>query len=62
MAAVTIQSKKFDSGDIVTWFRQFECCATVTNWSEDKRLRVLPAFLRGPAATYHNVSVRLVLI
>ena len=54
MAAVTIQPEKFESGDIVTWFRQFECCATANNWSEEKRLRVLPAFLRGPAATYFH--------
>ena len=51
MAASTIQPEKFDSGDIITWFRQFECCATANNWNEEKRLRVLPAFLRGPAAT-----------
>ena len=54
MAASTIQPEKFDSGDIVTWFRQFECCATANNWNEEKRLRVLPAFLRGPAATYFH--------
>ena len=54
MAASTIQPEKFDSGDIVTWFRQFECCATANNSNEEKRLRVLPAFLRGPAATYFH--------
>ena len=27
---------------------------TANNWGEDKRLRVLPAFLRGPAATYFH--------
>ena len=54
MAASTIRHEKFDSGDIVTCFREFECCATTNNWNEEKRLRVLPAFLRGPAATYFH--------
>jgi len=54
MAASTIQPEKFDSGDIVTWFRQFECCATANNWNKEKRLHVLPAFLHGPAATYFH--------
>ena len=55
MAAVAIQpKKKFDSGDIVIRIRQFECCATANNWSEEKRLPVLPVILRGPAATYFH--------
>ena len=54
MAASTIQPLKFYSGDIVTWFCQFECCATANDRNEEKRLRALPAFLHGPAATYFH--------
>ena len=41
MVALTIQPEKFDSGDIVTWFRQCECCATANSWSEKKRFASL---------------------
>ena len=44
----------FDSGDIVSWLRQFEVCATANSWDDAKKLKVLPAFLRGPAATYFH--------
>ena len=54
MANFSIQPEKFDSGDIVSWFRQFECCSTANAWNEEKQLQVLPAFLRGPAAAYFH--------
>ena len=52
--ASSITPEKFESGDIVSWLRQFECCASANNWHENKKLAVLPAFLRGPAATYYH--------
>ena len=52
--ASSITPEKFESGDIVSWLRQFECCASANNWHEKKKLAVLPAFLRGPAATYYH--------
>ena len=54
MANFSVQPEKFDSGDIVSWFRQFECCSTANAWNEEKQLQVLPAFLRGPAAAYFH--------
>ena len=54
MATFTVHPEKFDFGDIVSWFRQFECCSNANNWNEERQLQVLPAFLRGPAATYFH--------
>lgn len=53
MATSSINPEKFETGDIVSWLRQFECCANANSWNEDKKLKVLPAFLRGPAAAYY---------
>ena len=50
----SIVPEKFDSGDIASWLRQFEVCATANSWDADKKLKVMPAFLRGPAATYFH--------
>ena len=52
--ASSITPEKFESGDIVSWLRQFECCASANNWNDNKKLAVLPALLRGPAATYYH--------
>ena len=51
--ATSITPEKFESGDISSWLRQFEVCATANSWDNDKKLKVLPAFLRGPAATHY---------
>eukprot|EP00794_Sanderia_malayensis_P005083 gene5083-biopygen4144 len=50
----TILPEKFDSGDFVNWVRQFNVCAAANTWNAAKKLAVLPAFLRGPAATYYH--------
>lgn len=50
----TIIPDKFDSGDFVSWLRDFECCATANGWSADAKLSKLPAFLRGQAASYFH--------
>eukprot|EP00794_Sanderia_malayensis_P004981 gene4981-biopygen4043 len=49
----TISPEKFDSGDFASWLRQFECCAAANGWDNARRLAILPAYLRGPAATYY---------
>ena len=54
MATPSICPEKFETGDIVSWLRQFECCATANSWDDEKKLQFLPAFLRGPAATYFH--------
>ena len=51
--ATSITLEKFESGDISLWLRQFEVCANVNSWDNDKELKVLHAFLRGPAATHY---------
>eukprot|EP00794_Sanderia_malayensis_P008287 gene8287-biopygen6701 len=50
----TILPEKFESGDFVNWVRQFNVCAATNTWNAAKTLAVLPAFLRGPAATYYH--------
>ena len=52
--ASSITLEKFESGDIVFWLRQFERCTSANNWNDNKELAVLPAFLRGPAATHYH--------
>eukprot|EP00794_Sanderia_malayensis_P020628 gene20628-biopygen17020 len=50
MAAIL--PEKFEQGDFRVWLRQFEVCADANGWTEPQRLRKLPAFLRGLAATH----------
>ena len=52
--ASSVVPEKFESGDIVSWLRQFEVCATANSWDAEKKLKILPAFLRGPAATHFH--------
>eukprot|EP00794_Sanderia_malayensis_P016494 gene16494-biopygen12159 len=52
MASIT--PEKFDSGDFVSWLRQFDCCAAANGWKDADKLKILPALLRGPAATYYH--------
>lgn len=49
----SIYPEKFESGDIVLCLRQFDTCALANRWSAEEKLRKLPAFLRGRAATYY---------
>ena len=53
MATASILPEKFESGDICSWIRQFEVCASANSWTDEKKLQVLPAFLRGQAATHY---------
>ena len=53
MATVSVVPDKFESGDFLGWLRHFDCCATANGWSADDKLKKLPAFLRGPAASYY---------
>ena len=47
-----IFAEKFDSGDISSWLLQFNTCAAANNWNDAEKLKKLPAFLRGRAATH----------
>eukprot|EP00794_Sanderia_malayensis_P018343 gene18343-20187_t len=35
--ATSIQPEKFESGDIVSWLKQFEVCATANSWDAAKK-------------------------
>ena len=50
----SIVPEKFDSGDFVTWLRQFKVCASANSYDEAKKLKFLASFLCGPAATYFH--------
>ena len=54
MSSLSVITEKFESGDFVSWLRQFECCATANGWADADKLKKLPAFLRGPAAAYFH--------
>ena len=44
---------KFDgSSDLAAWLREFNACCDANGWKEDDKIKKLPAFLRGPAATH----------
>ena len=43
---------KFDGGDIITWLREFDACAEANGWNAEAKLKKLPAFLRGQAASH----------
>ena len=43
---------KFESGDIVVWLREFDACAEANGWKAEDKIKKLPAFLRGQAASH----------
>ncbi len=50
--ATSILSSKFDGDDIVVWLREFDACAFANGWKDEDKIKKLPAFLRGRAATH----------
>ena len=50
--ASCILPSKFDGDDIVEWLREFDACALANNWKDEEKIKKLPAFLRGRAATH----------
>ncbi len=51
--ATSILPSKFDGDDIVEWLREFDAsCALANNWKDEDKIKKLPAFLRGRAATH----------
>ena len=43
---------KFESGDIVVCLREFDACAEANGWKAEDKIKKLPAFLRGQAASH----------
>ena len=51
--ATNILPTKFDGDDdIVGWLREFDACALANGWKAEDKIKKLPAFLRGRAATH----------
>lgn len=48
----TILPSKFDGDDIAAWLREFDACALANGWEDEQKIKKLPAFLRGRAATH----------
>jgi hypothetical protein len=40
------------SSDFSTWLREFNLCGDANGWKDEDKIKKLPAFLRGPAATH----------
>ncbi len=49
-----ILSARFDNGDFECWLREFDACRDANGWkvAEDRDDKILPAFLRGEAASH----------
>ena len=44
---------KYDgSSDLATWLREFDACSLANDWKEEEKIKKMPAFLRGPAASH----------
>ncbi|XP_028407562.1 uncharacterized protein LOC114530181 [Dendronephthya gigantea] len=50
--ATNILPAKFEGDDIVAWLREFDACALANGWKDEDKIKKLPAFLRGRAATH----------
>lgn len=48
----SILPERYDGQSDFRQLRHFDSCAEANNWSNDDKLRRLPAFLRGRASTY----------
>lgn len=52
MASGAILPTKFEGDDVVAWLREFDACALANGWKDEDRIKKLPAFLRGRAASH----------
>ena len=52
--SISVVPEKFECGDFLRWLQDFECCASANGWNAEKKLTVLPAFLRGQASSYFH--------
>lgn len=50
--ASSILPTKFDGDDVVAWLREFDACALANGWKDEEKIKKLPAFLRGRAASH----------
>ena len=52
MSTVSVVPERFDSGDFAARIRYFDCCSDANGWTDAEKVRKLPAFLKGQAASY----------
>ena len=50
--ATAILPGKFGHGDIIIWLRELDACAEANGWNAEAKIKKLPAFLRGQAASH----------
>ncbi|CAB3987391.1 ac transposable element-derived 4 [Paramuricea clavata] len=48
----SILPSKFERGDLTTWLREYDACAEANEWDAAAKIKKLPAFLRGEAASH----------
>ena len=51
--ATAILPSKFERGDLTTWLQEYDACAEANGWTADAKIKKLPAFLRGEAASHY---------
>ena len=56
--SLSVLPDKFEHGDFNSWLRTFVVCATANGWSEEDKLRKLPAFLRGQAYSFYHTLAK----
>ena len=52
--ASSVVPDRFEGGDFDQWLRHFDRCAVANGWANAAQLIQLPAFLKGPAATFYE--------
>ena len=52
--SISVVPEKFEFGNFVRWLRDFECCVNINGLDAEKKLKVLPTFLRGQASSYFH--------
>ena len=52
MTTTAILPSKFERGDFTIWLREYDACADANGWNAEAKIKKLPAFLRGEAASH----------
>ena len=52
MTTSILPGKLDGSSDFATWLREFDTCSLANDGKEGDKIKKLPAFLRGPAASH----------
>ncbi|CAG8732477.1 20124_t:CDS:2, partial [Rhizophagus irregularis] len=54
-----VQVPTFNGGnqDPITWLNEFNATATANGWNDARKLQVVPAYLKGPAAVWYQAAV-----